>query len=162
MKKSIGIILACSLILTVGAIVWAQVAAKETTKVTGGGWYIADGKNCSRPSITGQENNHCSFGFQAREKGGNWSGRGSFMDRDYRLKAILTVEDMEILRDLDCIRLYGTARVYVDNKFVDECPFFFGLVEGAHTSVSDRAGFGIPALNYYAHGTLSGGEIKFH
>ena len=81
MKKitSLGLVSALfTLMLVVPAL-----AAAPTHNVTGGGWFI-----CAEGTAIGHE---CHFGVQIKEKDGVWTGTGSFMDKDYRHKAILTI-----------------------------------------------------------------------
>ena len=158
MKRSIGVTLACGLILTVGLIAWAQ-GTWTTTKVTGGGWFISEDDTTLE--------NHCSFGFQAQLKKDRWSGRGSFTDRNYPLKAILTITDAIVPTSTGDghVLFSGTATVYVNDALSGtDVQFSFGVVDSAVDTdlAADAAGFGIPSLSYHSNGSLSGGQIKMH
>ena len=175
MKKSISVALACALVLTLGLAAWGAKAspdADNTTKVTGGGWYEGE---------TGDPTagNHCSLGFQAKElkgDGATWSGTGSFTDRDFRLKTILTITGMTKMvppgGGNNYIKLTGTAKVYHNNVCVGTSVLFELHVLDGEVPASvwpDRAGFIInipqpsaPPIAYLSRGNLMGGQIKFH
>jgi hypothetical protein len=97
-------------------------ASAPTVNVTGGGWFMSQ----TDPA------HECHFGVQVKEKDGVWTGTGSFMDKDYDLKAILTVEGINDLKYnmehvLIFVNVTGTARVYIDNKFVCNSDFWMVL-----------------------------------
>ena len=99
-------------------LVAPALAAAPTHNVTGGGWFISaesEGPN----SVIGHE---CHFGIQVKAKDGVWTGTGSFMDKDYRLKAILTIDSRYEPDASNRYQVYGIARVYIDNKFIGEYP----------------------------------------
>jgi hypothetical protein len=99
-------------------LVAPALAAAPTHNVTGGGWFISvETENPS--SVIGHE---CHFGVQVKEKDGVWTGTGSFMDKDSRIKAILTITS-GAQTDPTRYEVYGKARVYLDNKFTDEVDF---------------------------------------
>ena len=161
MKRSIGVIMACALVLAMGLVALAAVTtADQATKVTGGGWYISD----YAPS-TG---NHCSLGFQAGGPalgfGGKdaWSGQGSYTDRDFRLKAHLIIDTAETHPTVaGWMQLSGKARVTVNKaKEPDLCPFKLAIQE----ATPDRVYFEVTwsGGTYKSHGPLSGGETKYH
>ena len=97
-------------------LVVPALAAAPTHNVTGGGWFI-----CAEGTAIGHE---CHFGVQIKEKDGVWTGTGSFMDKDSRLKAILTITSGTTPGENDPTRymVHGIARVYIDNKFIGEYP----------------------------------------
>ena len=91
------------------------LAAAPTSNITAGGWFICA---VGTESALGHE---CHFGVQAKCKDGVWTGTGSFMDKDYRLKAIIRIDDVNW--DLNNYKeVVGWAKVYVDNKLFVECP----------------------------------------
>ena len=162
MKRSIGVILACALVLTLGIGAWAAKPVPDaytTTKVTGGGWFI-----CENDVNAG---NHCSVTFQAKgqQEGGAWSGSANFIDRDYTqglLHIKMTVQNMAIVT-AQWIKLTGTATATIGGVPVPGGPFTFILevVDGAAgTTYPDRVGLTTPS--YVSLGDLAGGQIKFH
>ncbi len=147
-------------------------AAKPMYKVTGGGWYL------SKAPYSTVLNHHASFGVQAggpfaESSSPTWifdngvSGRGSFMDRDYRLKAILEVTGGAFQEGRDgpntyWVRLTGTAKVYIENEYAGDMEFRLAFARAAKGERTDRVWFEIPDLTYIAWGDLKGGNVVFH
>jgi len=109
-----------------------------------------------------------------------WTGHGTFMDKDFRLKAILTVtggEPIEIDGEgenpptvVDGAYLVdGTARLYVDNKLHGDVAFMMVLIDG---DVCEMWEDGVAFMIEYNSGLygfcnnfdigLIGGEITVH
>jgi hypothetical protein len=98
---------------------------EESVKVTAGAWFISDN--------AGLPDHECHIGVVGMYdlKKEEWRGQGSFMDKDFadgKLKAILTIDDGEAqVNDTGVLtgtyKLYGDARVSIDQELVGECPF---------------------------------------
>jgi hypothetical protein len=154
------------LIAATPAYGWPPTGSYLKGKITAGGWYV-----------TG-DGDRASFGLEAGKLfqvvglpdfvPGDFSGHGSFMDNQFRLKAILTMTGGSVVPDYQgpgtfWVGLFGTARIYVDNSFVGEMSFQAAFV--VHASPGDRtdtARFIFPDLSYDSSGVLVGGNADFH
>jgi len=141
-------------------------------KLTGGGWYLTE---APYSTYTGHR---ASFGVEAGRsfevvdaveyRDNSVKGHGSFMDNDYRLKAILTVTGGTIMEGYDgagtyWVGLKGIARIYVDNVKAGEMVFHMAFaVHPSPGDRTDRVWFEIPALGYKSWGDLIGGNVNFH
>jgi hypothetical protein len=133
---------------------------QPNVKVTGGGWF-------TDPDYT--QGHNCSFGIEAMRVDDVWTGHGSYMDKEYRIKAILTVETglTDTAPDGNPrIKVQGTARVYIDNIFWGETTFRINLVDAQVTpGTSDKLAIIIESPFYVVWSGpdgLDGGEIVIH
>jgi hypothetical protein len=132
----------------------------ETVKVTGGGNFVADATSGSL------EGNRCYFGVEADSLTNQ--GHGSFMDKDLRLKAILTADNVAVV-DSTHVKVEGVARLYQNNKKLESAGFELMLADNAPgIPPGDRLYFKITSGlldGYYWHGDLEvngNGEIVIH
>lgn len=150
------------ILLVTATPVAANMVPDEAVKVTGGGNFIAD--VTSRPDSL--QGHRCYFGVQA-DLATN-QGHGSFMDKDFRLKAILTAHNVTLVRSTH-VKVEGVARLYRDNKKLGDASFELMLADGAPgVPPGDRLYFKVTSgslAGYYWHGDLEvngNGEIVIH
>jgi len=142
--KKLGAILLLALAVTMVVPSVVSGGSPITEKVTGGAWFVADNP-WNLPSGKVCDGNHVHLGFEAMAKNGAVSGHGSVMDKDYRLKAILTVTAKYSGSQANpAIWPYdyeGTARLYIDNVYEREEYFRLNLSDPDSDGVVDSIGF---------------------
>jgi hypothetical protein len=120
---------------------------------------------CAQPAVVGNE---CHFGIVGIPVEGGWKGQGSFVDKDYRLKAHLTVEDgssgTSIFDGSPYVILTGTARLSINNEKHCEVEFRVSLIDVP--TGEDRFFIRFFGHNVYSAWSglegLDGGEIVIH
>lgn len=150
------------------AVAAPATAAKPMEKVTAGGWFISKNQPFVNYDLIGNE---CHFGVVGMmDVNGDWRGHGSFMDKDESIKAILTVEDGAVKPDGALFILYGTARVYVDHKYIGDFDFKM-LLENSVNAAGDvfiTVSMAIAMPGYspfyfvWSHPYIEGGQVNTH
>lgn len=141
------------------------IAAEPVNKVTFGGWAVTPDTATNRFDVL---NAPIHFGGVGMFAGGAWRGEGSFMDKDFRLKAHLNVEDGTLIQVDPFIRIGGYADVWIDNVKLDK-PLRWNLwllttpPDGVQTF--DFVLYSIPGIGHkewYIKGNdvLEGGQVK--
>ena len=175
--KKFAIVGVLMLVLTMVVPSVVSAASPISEKVTGGAWFISDNL-WNLPSGAVCDGNEVHLGFVAMVKKGVVSGHGSVMDKDYRLKAILTVtgkySGSQANPSVWPYDYEGTARLYINNVYQGKEYFRLNLTDPDSDGVIDSIGFvlggdGNPNIKtgpkapwYFAWNNTYKGSIKVH
>lgn len=159
MKKIL--LVAGFMILFVLAIPTVVFAESPTNKVTAGGWFVSENHPFVNYEQIGDE---CYFGVVGMEQGCEWRGQGSFMDKTLGIKAILDVNSGSVSGGGTLYRLYGVARVSVNNIKMGEYSFELTLedFEGGQTvqmRIFGLDGYTSPEYRVWAFSPYVGGGM---
>lgn len=143
MTKRLSVALLVLLVLSVMALP-ASAGSPITEKVTGGAWFVSVNE-FNLPSGAVADGHEVHIGFVAMEKDGVVSGQGAVTDKDYRLKAILTITAKYDGVQADPAKwpydYEGTAELY-DNEVYQGTQYFrLNLADGDDDGVVESIGF---------------------